>query len=326
MSYFKVVTYSDNYRQIWNDFICNSKNATFLCHRDFMEYHQDRFEDTSFLIFKNEKLVAVFPANIKNDIIYSHQGLTYGGLILRENTNFETVLEAFKTLLQTLEDKGIQELIFKPSPRIYHTHPSDEMDYLLFKLHAQLIRRDLSLAIDTKHPILIFSSNRKRGLKRAHKNNLFVKEEDNFETFWKEILIPNLQEKHGVVPVHTLQEITYLKSKFPENIRQFNVYKDQQLVAGTTIFDTKNVAHAQYISANHTKQELGSLDFLFDYLIHQVFNSKPYFDFGACSENKGQQINSGLQAWKESFGANSISHDFYSISTKNHVYLNDILL
>ncbi|MGA9639546.1 MAG: FemAB family protein, partial [Flavobacterium sp.] len=51
-----------DYKQ-WNDFISQAKNATFLFHRDFMEYHQDRFEDYSLMVFDNEKLVAVLPAN-----------------------------------------------------------------------------------------------------------------------------------------------------------------------------------------------------------------------------------------------------------------------
>ncbi|WP_417867392.1 GNAT family N-acetyltransferase [Xanthomarina gelatinilytica] len=325
-SSFTVKNYNHKHKSLWNDFLEQSKNGTFLCHRDFMEYHKDRFQDHSLLIFKNEKLVALFPANIKNHIIYSHQGLTYGGLIVGKNSSFKTILKAFKSVLESIESHGIEELIIKPTPRMYHTRPSDEMDYLLFKLQAQLIRRDLSLAIDTIQPIKISSSNRKRGLKKAYKNNLVIKEEQDLEPFWNLILIPNLEEKYGVEPVHTLEEISYLKSKFPKNIRQFNVYKDNNIVAGTTVFETEKVAHAQYISANNTRQKLGSLDLLFHHLIHEVYATKPYFDFGICGENRGQQINSGLQAWKESFGASSISHDFYSVFTRNHRLLNDILI
>ena len=326
MKVFSVKQYHSDYKLLWNDFLKDSKNGTFLCHRDFMEYHQDRFEDASFLIFKDEKLVAIFPANRKNELIYSHQGLTYGGLIVGKEASFKTILNAFKSLLEMCQSLGMHEMIIKPTPRIYHTHPSDDIDYLLFKLQAELIRRDLTLAINLNQPIEISSSNRKRGLKKAKKNELIVKEETDFDLFWNVILISNLEEKHGVEPVHTLEEITYLKSKFPNNIRQFNVYKADKIVAGTTIFETPNVAHAQYISADTNKQELGSLDVLFNHLIQVVYKDKVYFDFGICNENQGKHINSGLQSWKESFGARSISQDFYSIFTKNHSYLNDILI
>jgi hypothetical protein len=63
----------------WNTFVSKAKNATFLLHRGFMDYHKDRFEDYSLMVFENEKLVAVLPANRVDGCVYSHQGLTYGG-------------------------------------------------------------------------------------------------------------------------------------------------------------------------------------------------------------------------------------------------------
>ena len=37
--------------EVWNTFIGQAKNATFLFHRDFMEYHKDRFLDYSLIVF-----------------------------------------------------------------------------------------------------------------------------------------------------------------------------------------------------------------------------------------------------------------------------------
>lgn len=89
MNTFKIIKYTSEHYNLWNDFVADAKNATFLFHRDFMEYHSDRFEDYSLLIFdEKENLKALFPANrIENDL-FSHQGLTYGGLILDEKANF----------------------------------------------------------------------------------------------------------------------------------------------------------------------------------------------------------------------------------------------
>ena len=108
-------------------------------------------------------------------------------------------------------------------------------------------------------------------------------------------MIPNLDNKHDVKPVHSLDEIQLLKSRFPKQIRQFNVYHNDTIVAGTTIFETKYVAHSQYISGNADKNTLGSLDFLHHYLLEEVFADKKYFNFGISNENNGQNINEGLQ-------------------------------
>lgn len=310
---------------MWNDFVASSKNATFLFHRDFMDYHQNRFEDFSLMVYKGDKLMALLPANKFGQDIHSHQGLSYGGLLLQKESSFEDVLESFKSILQFLKQQFIEFLHLKLVPKIYHQLPSDEIDYLLFIVHAQINRRDLSETIDLSKPLDIKSSNRKRGLKKAVKNGLEVKEVDTFDAFWNEILIPNLQLQHQAAPVHSLEEITYLKGYFPKQIRQFNVYKEDRIVGGVTIFETQSVAHAQYISANQDKQEFGSLDIVFDHLINEVFKTKRYFDFGISNEQQGKIINLGLLSWKESFGAKPIVHDFYTIDTSNHKFLDAVL-
>ena len=116
------------------------------------------------------------------------------------------------------------------------------------------------------------------------------------------------------------------KNKFNNNIRQFNVYHENDLIAGATIFETKTTAHVQYISSNNTKNELGSLDFLFNYLIKNTFSDKLFFDFGNSNEENGQKLNKGLLYWKEGFGAKSISQDFYKIETLNFNNLDNLFV
>lgn len=320
---YSVIRYSSHYYQKWNNFIDQAKNATFLFHRDFMDYHQNRFEDYSLLIFKKNSLITLFPANRVEDKIFSHLGLSYGGLVLNKSIVFSDVLESLKALLIHYNKNEIRKIHLKLLPKIYHLQPSDEIDYLLFKLKAKIIRRDLSTVIDNFNRIEITDNNRKRGLKKALRNKLKIKEVECFDGFWNTILIPNLKGSHNAKPVHSLEEINILKKRFPDNIRQFNVYKEEILVAGVTIFETEKVSHVQYISANHEKQQLGSLDLVFDYLINQVFKQKRYFDFGISNENQGKYINYGLLHWKESFGARAIVHDFYEIDVKNHLKLQE---
>ena len=290
-----------------------------------MDYHQDRFEDFSLMVFKNEKLIAVLPANKENKTVYSHQGLTYGGLVLSKSIKFDVVLEGFKAILKFLHENQFEKLTLKLIPSIYTLLPSDEINYLMFVLDAKLIRRDVLSVIDLDEKLKI-SNNRLEGFKRAEKNGLAIMEETTFDLFWNEILIKNLLEKHNAKPVHSLEEITLLKKRFPKNIRQFNVYHKNKIVAGTTIFETKNVAHSQYISGNEDKNQLGSLDFLHIHLIKEVFKDKKFFDFGISNENQGRQINGGLQFWKEGFGARTITQDFYEVKTENYKKLDTIFI
>lgn len=302
-----------------------AKNATFLFKRDFMEYHQDRFNDYSLLIYKKEKLISILPANKNDGVVYSHLGLTYGGLVVKKDAKFTDTWEAWKTVLKFLQDNDFQKLIVKEMPSMYTSYPSDEFSYLMYILKAKLVRTDVASSIYLPEALKI-QSNRKEGVKKAERAGLTIKEEPNFEAFWNEILIPNLEKRHGASPVHSVSEISTLHSKFPKNIRQFNVYSDTNIVAGATIFETKRVAHVQYISANENRQELGALDFLFNSIITETFMGKQYFDFGTSNENQGNNLNKGLLYWKECFGARSMTQRYYEIDTSQHTLMDTVFI
>ena len=65
----KIVKYTVEQKNNWNDFVKNSKNTHFFFQRDYMEYHSDRFEDFSLMILdETDKLIAILPANVKEDM------------------------------------------------------------------------------------------------------------------------------------------------------------------------------------------------------------------------------------------------------------------
>ena len=325
MKNYTVKRYEKNDYTDWNAFIGQAKNATFLFHRDFMEYHSDRFQDYSLVVLDGEKWVAVLPANIVGNDVFSHQGLTYGGLVYLEKIKLASVIAIFKSVLSFLNANKKEKLQLKLLPSIYHQKPAEELNYALFLAKAQLIRRDTLAVLDLSQQNNL-SKLRKRSIQKGISNDFVIKEADDFEDFWNEILIPNLAQKHQAKPVHSLEEITKLKALFPENIRQFNVYENGIIVAGTTIFETSTVAHSQYISGKEDKNELGGIDLLFYQLISETFKNKRFFDFGISNENQGRKLNDGLSYWKESFGASTIVHDFYKVETSNYSLLDTVLL
>ncbi len=325
MKNYTVRLYKKEDFKIWNSFVETAKNATFLFNRDFMEYHSDRFDDFSLLVFENDKLVSILPANRLGASIFSHQGLTYGGLILNEKSKLIEVISIFKNVLIYLNKLNIEIINIKMIPNFYADGFNDEINYILFLLQAKKMRCDTYSVLNLQKEFKI-TSGRKEGIAKGIQNKLICKEETNFESFWNEILIPNLLTKHSTKPVHSLKEIQLLHKKFPYNIRQFNVYQNNKIIAGTTIFESKNVAHSQYISGNETKNETGSLDFLYNSLIKNVFKEKSFFDFGTSNEQEGKVLNNGLLFWKESFGAKTVTQNFYEVKTQNFKLLENILI
>ena len=333
MSKFQIIPYAEEYKSRWDRFVASlngtykgSKNTSFLFQRDFMEYHQDRFEDFSLLIFKEEKLRAVLPANRIGARLYSHQGLTYGGLVLDAEIRLKEVLELFQELLSFLSQSGIEELELKMLPQFYQELPGDELDYFLFLTEAKLIKAETASVIDCRNRIPLNSS-RKHAVNQAVKAGFSVEKTTDFEPFWNQVLIPNLEVQHDAEPTHSLEEITSLAKRFKYNIHQFEVRDAQhQLLAGATIFETQVVAHVQYISATPEGKKQGALDFLFQQLIEEQFSHKWYFDFGTSNEQAGTKLNAGLQFWKETFGARTRIQRTYRLQTKNSFKLENVII
>lgn len=311
MEKYTVRKYTSADFDLWNAFVAKAKNATFLFNRNFMEYHNDRFDDFSLLVFDEKKLVAVLPANRAGEELHSHQGLSYGGLVIDHIIKIQEFIEIFDAVC-TYAKPHFKKVFFKVLPSIYNQHFSDELLYVLFQKNAKLIRRDTLFVIDNQVKSDV-SKKRKYEIKKGEKHNLEIRETTDFSAFWNQILIPVLQEKHQSKPVHSLDEIKLLHSRFSDNIKQFDVYFEDKIVAGTTLFITDNVVHSQYIGSNWQRSKLGSVDFLYDFLIKKYALEKRYFDMGASNGNNGKSLNEGLAYWKESFGAKTLVQDFYEL-------------
>ncbi len=314
-----VKKYSAGDNELWNDFLASARTDCFMFSRNFMEYHSDRFTDHSMLVFENDILVGICPANIKNSIIYSHGGLTFGGLIISKNTYSVNTLKYFSAILKFLSVNNIEKLFLKQPPVFYNTVSADELDYAMFIADAKLIRVDIAYAINLQlKEKLVYQERRSRAIKKALKSGIEIKETTDFTAFWNEILTPNLQSRFGVSPVHSLQEMQQLYKQNPGCIRQFEAIDNGKLMAGTTIFETPLVAHAQYISASEEGRKNGAIDLLFHQLISETFAYKNTFDFGIINEVEGRQVNIGLLEWKEGFGAKAYAHRFYEVDTRNY--------
>lgn len=310
----------------WENFLINSKNGSFLFSRNFLEYHKDRFHDFSLMVYNDDELVALMPADRKdNETIVSHSGLTYGGFILSKNVYTKDSLIYFSEMLKFCSLRDIKILLFKQIPSFYSKISSDEVDYALFLAEAELFRVDIASNIALEKYRIPYQERRNRAINKAKKLGAYIKEKTYFAEFWNVILSPNLLERFGVAPVHSLAEMEYLAKMNPGKIRQFNAYIGDGIMAGTTIFENDTTAHAQYISASVAGRQNGSIDLLFHHLISATFSHKSYFDFGIVNEEEGKKVNVGLLDWKEGFGARSYAHRFYKVFTKNHSLINSVV-
>lgn len=307
---FEIIRYSAEKTAEWDAFVYNSKNATFLLSRAYMDYHADRFSDCSLMFYLEGRLYALLPAERSGDELYSHRGLTYGGLISDHHATADKTLQLFEELNSWLASEGISRVIYKAIPHIYHKIAAEEDLYALFKVcHAELIARDIASTICLDAP-LKWRKDRRYRLKKALEQGITVERSSDFAGFYG-ILDGNLSATYGVHPVHTLQELQLLATRFPRNIVLYTAHKDGRMLAGTVIYLTPCCAHAQYISASAEGKQLSAVDAIY----HQVLNFEllgyRYFDFGKSTEDHGHYLNASLIAQKEGFGGRGVCYDTY---------------
>ncbi len=301
----------------WDDFCRKSYSSTFLHNRRFISYHIDRFEDLSLIIEDdNRKWLGLLPAAkhpTKTDVVVSHPGISYGGVLHQGALRGESMVEAFQAIIHYYKVIGLKRLLYKVVPYIYHQVPDQDDLYTLFRLNAKRYRTDLSCSIDLLMRLPL-SERRRRSYKKAIKAGTVVLEGREFDHHLWRILEENLARKYGVCPVHTLQEIRLLTDRFPENICFVVGIIDDQIEAGVVLFKTPTVSHAQYIASSEKGYAVCALDMIFEYCITHAIDEKiRWFDFGISNEQNGLVLNKGLYRFKSEFGGGGIAHEFYEL-------------
>lgn len=307
----EIFRYQNEMKEEWDEFVSKAKNRSFMFYRSFIEYHQHRFLDHSLVIRSFGEVLALLPASQKEGQITSHGGLTYGGFITNSKMTVEIMLGVFRKVVEYLRENQIKVFQYRALPHIYHHLPAEEDLYALSCFGARLDKRTVSTTIDLSRPLKM-QERRRRGIRRALKAGVSVREFENAKEYWP-LLVKNLRERHEVEPVHSLEEIHVLKKQFPQNIRFFYAFLNEKLIAGVVVFETEVLAHLQYISANEEGKRKGALDLLISTLIDSYKESKRFFDFGISTEDGGKVLNTGLAAQKEGFGGRAIVYDTYSL-------------
>lgn len=329
-----IIPYSVYRKETWDAFVEMSKNGTFLLKRGFMDYHSDRFFDCSLFIYAGispdgefkekslttKDLVAVFPANWDKDsrTVYSHQGLTYGGLVVLPEVTQKEVMDMMQAVLQYYRDMmQAERFVYKPIPYIYSSVPSGEDLYALFRAGAQLSRRLVSTCVSMRNPMKMMTL-RVRQAKKAVEHGFYIDrmaegDTKTLEEYWT-LLEHVLEKYHNSRPTHTLQEMAMLMKNFPRNIRLYIVRLEKRIMAGVVIFECRKVAHVQYIASGEEGRQYGALDLLFRHLINERYKTFDYFDLGTSNEDGGRYLNEGLIFQKEGFGGRAVCYDTYEIS------------
>jgi len=304
----EVRAYAPAMADAWNAFNAEARNGHMLFDRGFMDYHADRFADASLVAVEDGRVRGLLPANRDGAAIWSHQGLTFGGLVVSDAGAVE-IARMLDLSAAAWREAGAASLTYKALPPIYHRRPAQDDLHWLFRRGASLVRRDLTTAIDRREPGAM-SKRRTRGAGKARAAGLSFGASDRWDDFWV-VLSAVLAERHGAAPAHSAAEIRLLAARFPEAITLHTAQRGEAIMAGVVLFRTPQVCHAQYIAAGEEGRANGALDGLFAHLIAE--NRSAWFDFGHSTVDQGHTLNEGLVRQKEEFGGSGVAHDAYRL-------------
>ena len=313
----ELVAYSAERRAEWDAFVDGAKNGSFLYKRDYMEYHADRFTDCSLMFYKRGELIGQLPASwdAARRRVTSHGGLTYGNLMLSARS---TTVDAYNMMSCAASwfahHLGAETWIYKPMPYIYSGVPSDEDLYALFRMEGRVVGRSVASVISGEHRVPMRTL-RKRCVAKSRKCGLLYEESTAWGEYWP-LLREVLQSRHNAIPVHTLEEMEMLASRFPENIRLFVARQEGAVMAGAVVYETEQVAKTQYLAVSDPRTKCHALDGLIAYLAEERYADKRYIDLGTSMDPTTLQLNEGLIFQKEGFGARAVVYDTYELKLK----------
>ena len=308
----QLVPYEPQLREAWRRLVDRSRNGTFLHQRDYMEYHSDRFTDASLLFFRGDRAVAALPATLRDGVLSSHAGLSYGGLVMDTELHAWEVLDIFEVLYKWGRSKSIHTLAYKSIPHIYHRAPAEEDLYALHRMGAQVTRRDLSTCIPPGGSAAPISKGRRNCVAKARRSGLMAVESHDYATFMQ-IASSELQAKYGLQPTHDASELALLAERFPTHVKLLGGYLEKRLLGGVVLYLTDTVCHVQYIASTDEGRQHGVVDLCVHEAMTLFTGERRWFDFGISTTAQGRDLNQGLTLNKESWGGRTVVFDHYTL-------------
>ncbi|MCD4777150.1 MAG: GNAT family N-acetyltransferase [Candidatus Aegiribacteria sp.] len=302
-------------RKRWTDFILRSNNGTVFHLPDFLDYHPEgRFRNHHLISESKNGIVSVIPGALteREDGTWfrSYPGASYGGPVFNDSLGLSKIERIIDELISYCRSQGFRGIEMTPPPMIYYRRPNNYLEFSLVKRGFKYRKRELTAVIDLsrlgEELRLGFRSSALRGVRKAVKSGVEVEENSDFSLFYH-VLESNLQQRHGVKPTHTLEELENLRNLLgKDRIRQFIATLDGEVLAGMVMFHCNpRVTLAFYISHDQEHQVLRPVNLVYMEVIRWAKQmGYHYMDLGTFTLN--MEVNYGLCRFKESFSARGI--------------------
>lgn len=295
----------------WNEFLLNARNRSFLFNRSYMDYHKDRFADHSLMILRGDQLIGVLPVNEIDSELFSHNGLTFGGLIVHDNFRLEHAFETFEAIIRYGRGAGLRRLTYRPAPHCYCKPATEEDLVAICRLGGSVI--DVK-PMSVLHPQAVAEVrvSRPTEIRRAERQGILIATDYDWDGFIR-ICSETLAHRHGAQPVHSGAEMAMLAARFPDNIQLIGARQRGVLIGGLIVYENRCCDRLQYIGVVEEQRRNGVLSALQCHAVERASKRQTWLDFGPSVDPATDTVNFGMTFAKESYGARTIAQMTFAL-------------
>jgi Acetyltransferase (GNAT) domain len=282
----QVTVYTPKHRDAWSRLIEASCNGTLFHSQDFLDYHPLGRFNWSHLIFGNpDEPFAVVPGALESDVeghatYRSPAGATLGGPVLRPRLSLSQKIDLVQALVEHGRQAKWKSIVLGTVPSIYWQTPDDSLEFVLrdtgFVSTPQLMfyvpLRGAGAAADV---LQLCPPSARREFRKALEQGMEIRPAETPEEIasFYEVLTLN-KTAHAARPVHSLDELVWLKTRFPDRIRMLCALKDGAVVAGIyRVAATPRVSYTQYIADRPDTRSLEATRFVVFHALRELIES-----------------------------------------------------
>lgn len=316
----RVTEYSEEYRNVWEDFVRNSNNGTLFHRQAFLGYHpRGKFNFHHLLFFEGDKLLAVLPGGITSqDVFWSPVGASYGSLVTND-LPFEKCLQLVDTMMEYFHTHNFKEIFLIPPPIIYNKKITQHLEYAMlyrkFDFELHYISHAIHLRYDSNNFLRHFDKTARKTIRKVIRENQITIAESNDYASFNEILVKN-KARHNVRPTHSLEDMLKLSQLVPESLRLKLVYLGEKPIAGTWLFlCNEKVVLCFYNMLLYEYEHLKPIYLvMYDTVLWAIENGYEWVDIGVSQDTKAEDPMTpslSLINFKERFDSRGILRSTY---------------
>ena len=308
MSSFSLKLASSRELERWDDFIEQSCNGTLYHLMRFLQYHGDKFADVErhIVVKKGDDMFAGLSLVLDSQTgaARSPYGGSYGGFAFRQAPTYSESASLADALLDYMRTEGIKSFTIAMPIACYCESSLDTFVFALMQRGFRTVQKAVSNVVPFKSGVSIEQTmtGRARNMVRKAKTlGIRVESDVDLKLFWP--IMQATFDRHGASATHSYDDLTKLKSLFPDRV-VFDVgFHAGQVVAGMCSFVINSRAVASfYLCQNEVGRETQALSLLIcNALERYKAKAFSFFDFGTSADRNVVRPN--LFRFKESFGS-----------------------